>query len=62
MITKFILIMIITGGSQTGKTTLIQEFDSLKQCQYTYKVLKDQMQPNEHYGTDRLIAGGCFEK
>lgn len=39
MIKTYVLIMIISGGSQTGKTAVTQEFNSLAQCNYVWTTL-----------------------
>ena len=59
MIKTYILIMIISGGSQTGKTTVTQEFTSLEQCNYVWTTLNNQMR--QAYMTN-VTAGGCFLK
>lgn len=56
---SYILILVISGGSQTGKTTIQQEFNSLTQCKYVYNVLTNQV--NNSYAS-KVTAGGCFEK
>jgi uridine kinase len=59
MIKTYVLIMVISGGSQTGKTTVTQEFNSLEQCQYVWTSLKDQLKGSYY---SNVTAGGCFLK
>lgn len=63
MIKTYVLIMIISGGSQAGKTTVTQEFNSLEQCQYVWTALSKQLskQLSNVYMTN-VSAGGCFLK
>lgn len=63
MITKFVLILVLSGQyTGSGKTSLTVEFDSLEQCQYTYKVLTEQIKDRGSATLDTVITGGCFKK
>lgn len=59
MIKTYVLIMIISGFSDAGKTTVTQEFSTLKQCQYVESVIKKQIKSSSG---DFITASGCFEK
>lgn len=57
------LILILAGDTlypESGKTNTIVEFNSLSQCQYTYKILSEQIAKSKNRTV--VVAGGCFEK
>jgi len=60
MVKIFVLIIVFSGGGQTGKTSVVQEFGSLAQCQYVYKTLTEQAAKSDT--VTYLTAGGCFDK
>jgi len=59
MIKTYVLIMLITGGSSSGKAAITQEFSSLKQCEYVQSTIRSQLK-DRYY--DVVVAGGCFLK
>lgn len=53
--------MVISGqtSSNTGKTTVSQEFNSLEQCNYVREQIIKQVNTQSF---ERVIVHGCFEK
>lgn len=60
MTLTYILIIILHGGSHNGITTMQQEFDSMKACEFARVALTDQLK-NGGYG-HTAMAQGCFRK